>query len=180
MSDDLVRQLLNLGPDDSGFREVGVVAATALTEVRAEIERLRGEVYVPGQWRCAKCKFVLQQANLNAHTGTVTARDAAGDKCPNCNSPLWRVTWKQDAHEMLDRATEQMERAKAAESELSTLRARVREVVGPFAEIAGSEAFQFQTREWKDLVIAKPTGARLAFIQTGLFRAARQLMEEVK
>lgn len=56
----------------------------------------------------------------------------------------------------------------------------VMNVVGPFAEIAESESFQFQTREWHDLVIAKPTGVRLAFIQTDSFRAARQLMEEVK
>lgn len=76
--------------------------------------------------------------------------------------------------------TTQSEARVAAESELSTLRARVREVVGPFAEVAGSEAFQFQTREWRDLVIAKPSGTRLAFIQTDSFRAARQLMEEVK
>ncbi|KAF1006026.1 MAG: hypothetical protein GAK28_02934 [Luteibacter sp.] len=50
-------------------------------------------VYVPGLWRCAKCEFELIQSNLHPN-GAVTARDQPGDKCPNCNSPLWRVTYK--------------------------------------------------------------------------------------
>ncbi len=49
-------------------------------------------LYVPGLWRCAKCKFELVQATLNARDGTVSARDTPGEKCPNCQSPLWRVT----------------------------------------------------------------------------------------
>lgn len=68
-----------------------------------EIERLGKLVYVPGLWRCAKCEFQLIQANLNAGDGTVTARDQAGDKCPNCNSPLWRVTERQAGNDVCDR-----------------------------------------------------------------------------
>lgn len=67
---------------------------TSLSSRCAELERL---VYVPGLWRCAKCDFTLLQSNLNALDGTVTARDTPGDKCPNCNSPLWRVS-ERDAH----------------------------------------------------------------------------------
>ena len=88
--------------------------------------------------------------------------------------------WRQAASVEAGLRREFFTRAEKAESELSTLRARVREVVGPFAKIAGSEAFQFQTREWRDLVIAKPTGARLAFVQADSFRAARQLNEDLK
>lgn len=155
-------------------------AAAALTEARAEIERLRGEVYVPGQWRCAKCKFVLQQANLNANTGTVTARDVTGDKCPNCNSPLWRVTWMQDAHEMLDRATEQMERAKTAESELSTLRARVREVVGPLVDACEADYVGEVCKDEdpnESVALGENGTSALTF---GMIYAARQLMEDLK
>lgn len=73
-----------------------------------------GEVYVPGQWRCPKCKFVLNQFNLNANDGSVTTRDEVGDKCPNCDKPLWRVTWKEDAMEMAERlATEFQARREA-------------------------------------------------------------------
>lgn len=186
MSDDLVSRLrdeavrlsgqsIDRGCVDSGIgSNLADAAADALTEARAEIERLRAEVYVPGQWRCAKCKFTLQQMNLNANTGTVTARDNAGDKCPNCNSPLWRATWKQDAHEMLDRATEQMERVKVAESELSTLRARVREVVGLRSALEHLLSFQFSeaTRSGKFSDLCK------AWIERK--KAAKQLMEAVE
>jgi hypothetical protein len=62
------------------------------------------------------------QANLNANTGTVTARDEPGDKCPNCNSPLWRVTWKDEAHENLTLGEQQVARAVAAEAERDAAR----------------------------------------------------------
>lgn len=56
-------------------------------------------VYVPGLWRCAKCEFELVQATLNARDGTVSARDTPGEKCPNCQSPLWRVTERAQRQE---------------------------------------------------------------------------------
>ncbi len=65
------------------------------------------DVYVPGTWQCAKCKFVLVQSNLNADDGTVAARDEPSDKCPNCDTPLWHMTWKQHAKD-LERALERM------------------------------------------------------------------------
>ena len=64
---------------------------------------MSGDVFVPGQWRCAKCGFGLIQANLNARDGTVTARDEPGDKCPNDGAPLWRVTWKERCLESEER-----------------------------------------------------------------------------
>lgn len=66
----------------------------------AELEAL---VYVPGLWRCAKCKFQLVQAVLNASTGTVHSHDKPGEKCPNCSGPLWRVTERQAGNDMVDR-----------------------------------------------------------------------------
>lgn len=63
-------------------------------------------IHVSGLWRCAKCNFVLVQSNLNAADGTITARDEAGDKCPNDGAPLWRVTWRQHAEEMAERCEE--------------------------------------------------------------------------
>lgn len=65
-------------------------------------------IYVPGTWYCPKCQFTLVQSNLNAADGTVTARDEPGDKCPNCSSPLWRVSWRQQAKEMGDRAEQEI------------------------------------------------------------------------
>lgn len=70
---------------------------------QAEIESLRKLVYVPGQWRCPKCGFVLIQSNLNANDGSVTARDDPGERCPNDGTPLWRSSWRQDAMELGER-----------------------------------------------------------------------------
>jgi hypothetical protein len=48
----------------------------------------------------------LIQSNLNANTGTVTARSDTGDKCPNCNSGLWRVTYRDAYAEVMKRFEE--------------------------------------------------------------------------
>lgn len=77
-------------------------------------EELAKLVYVPGLWRCAKCDFHLTQMNLNANSGTVTARDDPGEKCPNCDSPLWRVT-ERDARQEAQRECNAMwEKGRAA------------------------------------------------------------------
>ncbi len=75
-----------------------------LDEAKAENDRLGKLVYVPGLWRCAKCQFQLIQANLNAGDGSVTARDQVGDKCPNCDVPLWRVTEREAGNKLIDDA----------------------------------------------------------------------------
>lgn len=81
-----------------------------------ELEKL---VYVPGLWKCPKCNFQLMQASLNANNGSVTSMDKPGEKCPNCDSPLWRVTERQAGNDMVDRCEEQMNRAVAAEKALA-------------------------------------------------------------
>ncbi len=58
------------------------------------------DLHVPGMWRCAKCGLYLIQSNLNAGDGTVTARDQAGETCPNDGAPLWRVSWREQAEEL--------------------------------------------------------------------------------
>lgn len=50
-------------------------------QVRAEtaerrVTELEAQVYVPGSWHCAKCKFTLLQSNLNARDGTLHCRPA--------------------------------------------------------------------------------------------------------
>lgn len=77
-------------------------------------------VYAPGRWRCPKCNFVLIQANLNAADGTVTARDKPGDKCPNCQGPMWRVSWKQEAEENLGIAEKAIADCRAVERAFRT------------------------------------------------------------
>lgn len=72
-------------------------------QIAEALDALARQVYVPGLWRCPKCEFQLVQANLNARDGSVTCRDQPGDKCPNCNSPLWRVSERQAGNDMVRR-----------------------------------------------------------------------------
>lgn len=64
--------------------------ATAKTEM--------AELYVPGVWRCAKCKFRLITTTMSAASGAMTPNQEPC-KCPNCNTPMWRVSWKDEAKE---------------------------------------------------------------------------------
>jgi len=87
--------------------------------LQARINELEKLVYVPGLRKCPKCNFQLVQASLNANDGSVTSLDKPGEKCPNCDSPLWRVTERQAGNDMFDRCEEQMNRAVAAEKALA-------------------------------------------------------------
>lgn len=103
------------------FEEFAGYLEASAAQANAEVERLNGLVYVPGVWRCAKCDFRLIQSNLNANTGNVTARDTSGDKCPNCNSPLWRLTERQERSEALDLVEKQFARSEELEKALKDL-----------------------------------------------------------
>jgi hypothetical protein len=65
-------------------------------------------IFVPGQWRCAKCGFELTAMNMNLGDGSVTANEKPGERCPNDGSPLWRVTWKADAMRLAERLEEEI------------------------------------------------------------------------
>lgn len=85
-----------------------------------ETEALEKKVYIPGQWRCPKCNFRLTQSNLYIASGTVGPRDEAGDKCPNCNRPLWRVSAMQDRNEAYQCANDTFERVERLSKALKT------------------------------------------------------------
>lgn len=101
--------------------DVIAIDTVIIDNLKTRLADAEALVYVPGQWRCAKCNFTHQQMVLSASTGTIAAQDKPGEQCPNCRSPLWRTTWKQEASEMLDRATEQMEARKSAEACLKAI-----------------------------------------------------------
>lgn len=96
--------------------------ASRIKELEGEVERLERLVYVPGLWRCAKCSFSLLQSNLNSADGSVTARDEPGDKCPNCDSPLWRVTERDAGKEMGETAERIFDEKRAALADNERLR----------------------------------------------------------
>ena len=104
-----------------------VTAVNAHDALVAERDALKKLVYVPGMWRCAKCDFTLLQSNLNAVDGTVSARDEPGDKCPNCSSPLWRVTERQAGNDMADRCEKEIVRANKVVAERDRLRRALEE-----------------------------------------------------
>ncbi|MBX3504478.1 MAG: hypothetical protein KF895_03290 [Parvibaculum sp.] len=123
-----------LAPEQGSYHHHCIIAAdgalimydallSALEAANKRADEAEALVYAPGLWKCAKCDFVLQQSNLNARDGTVTARDTPGDKCPNCNSPLWRVSWKEEAADRLATVDRFFD-------ELTALRARVAELEG--------------------------------------------------
>jgi hypothetical protein len=95
------------------------VLARQLTRSQESIDALEKLVYVPGQWRCPKCNFRLTQSNLYVASGTVGPRDEAGDKCPNCNGPLWRVSAMDDRNEAFKTANDMFDRAYKAETSVS-------------------------------------------------------------
>lgn len=101
---------------------------SAPRDVAAKIAGLEKQVYVPGLWRCAKCKFTLTQANFYVGSGTVGPRDEPGDKCPNCSGPLWRVTERQAGNDMVDRLTAEIEHSSTLRRELA---ARAIRTMGP-------------------------------------------------
>ena len=86
--------------------------------------------------------------------------------------------WRQAASVEAGLRREFFTRAEKAESELSTLRARVREVVGPFAK--AGELFGHRLSEEYDQCIYRPAAGDEYSLCGDHLRAARQLMEEVK
>jgi hypothetical protein len=113
---------------------------TRATELAAETARADAAeklVYVPGVWVCPKCKFQLVQSNLNASTGSVTARDEPDEKCPNCATPLWRTTYRDEyKHWAEGYETLLVERTLPAEQKITALTTAAREAeqaLEPFA-----------------------------------------------
>ena len=102
------------------------------SQISGVIEALERQVFVPGLWRCPKCDFHLVQSTLYAATGNVRPRDDPGDKCPNCNVLLWRVSERQNGKQMADRCEEQMARAVAAEALIDKIKIRIFPPSNPF------------------------------------------------
>ncbi|WP_141234411.1 MULTISPECIES: hypothetical protein [unclassified Pseudomonas] len=69
-----------------------------LGDALAREAALRTESFVPGQARCAECKFQLSRFTLYLD-GTTGPADNNPEPCPNGCGPLWPVTWKQRADE---------------------------------------------------------------------------------
>jgi len=92
----------------------------------AEIERLRAQPpsnVVPGNVRCAKCKFILTRTNLYMRDGITGPGDNKTEPCPNGCGPLWPMTWQQLAEHQDKVILQWADRAHTAEAEIDRLRA---------------------------------------------------------
>lgn len=85
-------------------------------------------VFVPGSWACPKCKFTLGQMTLSAQTGELGARDKPGEPCPNCGTPLWRRTWRQEAEDALAMATNLLTENRTLTDNLAEAREHAKDV----------------------------------------------------
>lgn len=99
-------------------------------KIAEAIEALECKIYLPGQWSCPKCGFRLTQRTLHAADGCVSTRDQTGERCGNCDVPLWRVAALdevneayQQANRAFDMRQEVIGRAEKAEAERDRLRA---------------------------------------------------------
>lgn len=92
--------------------------ADTAQDLAREFKRMRGLIYCPGVLQCAKCGFRLTKTLL---TPTGAFADDKPDYCPNCNVPLWKTTWKDDAADAYKTAESQMDRSMEAEKALATL-----------------------------------------------------------
>jgi hypothetical protein len=91
------------------------------------VERLREQVHVPGEWKCAKCGFGVTCSTLSAHDGSIRPNEAP-QQCANGCGPLWRVTERDRRREAYEVIDQWAERAESAERELTEVRARLAEV----------------------------------------------------
>jgi cell division protein FtsB len=126
-------------PDEA--RQLQAAQESELALLRKENETLRALVYMPGQWRCPKCEFQLTQSNLNAQDGSITARDDPGDKCPNCSSPLWRVSYREAFKDMMQISERVIGEKAELKSENETLKAANAAMERALREIADLDKY---------------------------------------
>jgi hypothetical protein len=89
-------------------------------ELKKEIERLEKLVYVPGLWKCAKCKCTTVCTNLHVNTGGFSANNSP-QQCPNDCGPMWRVTERDAGNELIDRYSKDADHKRLALKELHEL-----------------------------------------------------------
>lgn len=78
----------------------------AARRLRAFLRHLEDLVHVPGQWRCAKCRFVLQRTTIDMARGQIGVSESDRNRpepCPNGCGPLWRVSERDAGNEAIDR-----------------------------------------------------------------------------
>ena len=135
-----------------GNAEMGLLADIEAVEkyisnAENERERLEKLVYVPGAWKCAKCRCGVISNTLHVNTGGISANNEP-QECPNGCGPMWRVTERDAGNEMCDRldALTDEKRANAAYAEyLRAELADVRSVIANGLKFDGAKWCLFKS-----------------------------------
>lgn len=104
-SGELLRTLTESTPDGFWFaikREGDAIAIHRMAGTDPEVVRLEKLVYVPGLWRCPKCKLQLISSTLHVNIGRLSA-NTEPQRCPNECGPMWRITERDAGNEVIDR-----------------------------------------------------------------------------
>ena len=75
----------------------------------AENERLEKLVYISGLFQCKKCNFRVVSKNLSMANSGVSGKSA--EQCPNCNVPMWKVSYADDYKSCVDDALAVLEQS---------------------------------------------------------------------
>lgn len=122
----------------AGAREGYKLRVPQIEELLVRIKQLEALVYVPGLFRCAKCKFQLNRIEIHAQSGNMRA-DNTPDSCPNCTRPLWRVTERDAGNDLCDR----LEAMQLKLNELTEAKKRVYESfeldIVPLFDVSGTK-----------------------------------------
>jgi len=102
---------ISKGQYEEGFITDNPFYSTVLTEEEAQsypdkerslmtlVSDKIDDIYVPGNFKCAKCGCGLVTQTLYTQSGNVGANNAP-QRCPNDCGPMWRVTWKERAEQL--------------------------------------------------------------------------------
>lgn len=144
------------------------------------------ELYVPGNWRCLRCGFVLTRATLFAASGTVGSSidditRMTGEACPNDGTAMVRVTWRDRAienQEWAERLINDVLAAAQAES-LPAALARIKELAAPVGVSPQPDDWLKEAATWVLNTAAYPDECRageaqeaLTALQTALEKSA--------
>lgn len=90
-------------------------AALEIERLRETILTLERQVYVPGCWKCDKCKLVIVSHTLHAASGHVRTNNKIPEGCMNGCGPMRRKTEREAGNELVDRLSKVVETLKVAD-----------------------------------------------------------------
>ncbi len=82
-----------------------------LAEISRQVEKREEQLYVPGNWTCDECGFVLVSMTMCASTGEMGANNWPHD-CANGHGPMRRTTEREARMQAQDTATELFEQVR--------------------------------------------------------------------